>query len=229
MVREPCPGPEGFASKWWFLPRTNPRKSAKCVEPAWGTVVACRSRADSLAGQAPPLLLSFRSQRERRTLKRLFKSHGLVSAESDLASSLQKEGELELWVENSKKTYILVKKYSICATSGILGPKRRWGDEQVPQGFYELDWFNLQSNFYLSLHISYPNAADPILGSKQNLGRDIFLHKSCVTIGCIPVTDDGIKEITGWRSSLEIPARWVSPSKSSCAPDDRWSRPARFR
>jgi murein L,D-transpeptidase YafK len=88
-----------------------------------------------------------------------------------------------------------VKKYSICATSGILGPKRRFGDVQVPEGFYEVDWFNPQSNFYLSLHVSYPNAADRILGSKQNLGGDIFLHGNCVTIGCIPVTDDGIKDI----------------------------------
>jgi murein L,D-transpeptidase YafK len=30
--------------------------------------------------------------------------------------------------------------------SGSLGPKRRFGDEQVPEGFYELDWFNPQSN-----------------------------------------------------------------------------------
>jgi len=40
--------------------------------------------------------------------------------------------------------------------------KRRFGDEQVAEGFYELDWFNPQSNFYLSLHVSYPNAADRV-------------------------------------------------------------------
>jgi len=40
--------------------------------------------------------------------------------------------------------------------------KRRFGDEQVPEGFYELDWFNPQSNFYLSLNVSYPNAADRV-------------------------------------------------------------------
>jgi len=62
-------------------------------------------------------------------------------------------------------------------------------------GFYDLDWFNPQSNFYLSLHINYPNAADRILGSHQNPGGDIFLHGNCVSIGCIPITDDGIKEV----------------------------------
>lgn len=100
--------------------------------------------------------------------------------------AFKKEGELELWVENPKGTYILVKRYSICATSGTLGPKRRFGDEQGPEGFYELDWFNPESNFYLSLHVSYPNASDRILGSR---------------IGCIPITDDGIKEIC-WMSVL---------------------------
>jgi murein L,D-transpeptidase YafK len=27
------------------------------------------------------------------------------------------------------------------------------------------------------------------------LGGDIFLHGNCVTLGCIPITDDGIKEV----------------------------------
>jgi murein L,D-transpeptidase YafK len=131
-----------------------------------------------------------------QTLRQLLGSHGLsYPPKAILLRAFKQEGELELWVENPTRTYVLVKKYSICATSGTLGPKRRFGDVQVPEGFYELDWFNPQSNFYLSLHVSYPNAADRILGSKQNLGGDIFLHGNCVTIGCIPVTDDGIKEI----------------------------------
>ena len=109
--------------------------------------------------------------------------------------AFKKEGELELWSENSEGKFVNVKQYSICATSGILGPKRRFGDEQVPEGFYDLDWFNPQSNFFLSLHVSYPNASDQVLGSKENPGGDIFLHGNCVTIGCIPITDEGIKEV----------------------------------
>jgi len=110
--------------------------------------------------------------------------------------AFKKEKLLELWVEDSPgKPYALVKAYPICATSGKLGPKRRFGDEQVPEGFYELDWFNPQSNFFLSLHVSYPNESDRILGLRQNPGGDIFLHGNCVTIGCLPITDDGIKEV----------------------------------
>jgi len=132
-----------------------------------------------------------------QVLKQLFAGKTLkYPPEKILLRAFKKEGTLEVWVENSPHTpYSLIKSYSICATSGILGPKRRFGDEQVPEGFYELDWFNPQSNFYLSLHISYPNAADRILGFRQNPGGDIFLHGNCVTIGCIPITDEGIKEV----------------------------------
>lgn len=45
------------------------------------------------------------------------------------------------------------------------------------------------------MHINYPNASDRILGYRQNLGGDIFLHGNCASIGCIPITDDGIKEV----------------------------------
>ena len=113
-----------------------------------------------------------------------------------LLRAFKKEGLLELWGSESEAApYVLLKSYRICATSGVLGPKRRYGDEQVPEGFYDLDWFNPQSNFFLSMHINYPNAADRILGFRANLGGDIFLHGNCASIGCIPITDDGIKEV----------------------------------
>jgi murein L,D-transpeptidase YafK len=113
-----------------------------------------------------------------------------------LFRAFKKEAQLELWASAEPGDALaLVRVYAICATSGVLGPKRKFGDVQVPEGFYELDWFNPQSNFFLSLHISYPNSADRILGSHANPGGDIFLHGNCVTIGCIPITDDGIKEV----------------------------------
>lgn len=110
--------------------------------------------------------------------------------------AFKKEASLELWATATEaEPYVLVHEYRICTSSGVLGPKRRFGDEQVPEGFYELDWFNPQSNFFLSMHINYPNASDRILGFRQNLGGDIFLHGNCASIGCIPITDDGIKEV----------------------------------
>lgn len=130
-------------------------------------------------------------------LRQRFQEKGLpYPPHAILLRAFKKEAALELWATATEnQPYVLVHEYRICTSSGVLGPKRRFGDEQVPEGFYDLDWFNPQSNFFLSLHISYPNASDRILGSHQNPGGDIFLHGDCASIGCIPITDDGIKEV----------------------------------
>lgn len=104
-------------------------------------------------------------------------------------------GTLELWARSGSDTFKLVKSYNICAASGDPGPKRRMGDGQVPEGFYEIVQFNPTSNFHLSLRVNYPNKSDRVLGYKKDLGGDIFIHGNCVTIGCIPMTDDLIDEI----------------------------------
>lgn len=106
------------------------------------------------------------------------------------------EKTVELWAKSAQAdTLILINTYKICATCGSLGPKRKQGDLQIPEGFYYINGFNPVSMFYLSLRINYPNASDRILGQKGNLGGDIFIHGNCVTLGCIPITDDKIKEL----------------------------------
>ncbi|HXC04870.1 MAG TPA: hypothetical protein VNZ86_08970, partial [Bacteroidia bacterium] len=49
--------------------------------------------------------------------------------------------------------------------------------------------------YYVSLGISYPNKADRIWGGRGDLGGAIMIHGNCVTIGCVPLTDDIIKEV----------------------------------
>ena len=106
------------------------------------------------------------------------------------------ESKLELFAKNKTDSkYQKINTYSICSKSGHLGPKRKQGDYQVPEGFYEIDRFNPVSTFYLSLGINYPNTSDHLSSNAKNLGGDIFIHGSCVTIGCLPMTDDKIKEI----------------------------------
>lgn len=106
------------------------------------------------------------------------------------------ERELELWAQSTHTdTFTYIKKYMFCSSSGKPGPKRKQGDGQIPEGFYYINRFNPASNFYLSLGINYPNASDKILGEKSHLGGDIFIHGNCVTIGCIPITDEWIKEL----------------------------------
>jgi len=133
----------------------------------------------------------------------------------------KRDAALEVWAaDQPSQPYVLLKTFRICATSGQLGPKRRYGDGQVPEGFYLIDQFNPESNYYLSLHVSYPNSSDRILGSHSNPGGDIMVHGNCVTIGCIPITDDGIKEVY-WLAILsrepggkQIPI-WIFPTRLS--------------
>ncbi len=58
--------------------------------------------------------------------------------------------------KKSDDTYKLIVSYDICRSSGVLGPKRKQGDYQVPEGFYFIDNFNSASTYYLSLGINYP-------------------------------------------------------------------------
>ncbi len=113
-----------------------------------------------------------------------------------LIVAYKNDDELDIYAKSKYQTdYKKIKTYRICSRSGQLGPKRKQGDGQVPEGFYHINRFNPFSNFYLSLGINYPNLSDKRKSKFPNLGGDIFIHGSCVTIGCLPVTDDFIKEI----------------------------------
>ncbi|NMM47688.1 L,D-transpeptidase family protein [Marinigracilibium pacificum] len=110
--------------------------------------------------------------------------------------AFKKEKQIELWAKNNSDTkFTLIKTYEVCRTSGVIGPKRKQGDLQIPEGYYHINRFNPVSNYHLSLGINYPNKSDKILGEKSKLGGDIFIHGDCVTIGCLPITDNQIKEL----------------------------------
>ena len=110
--------------------------------------------------------------------------------------AFKEEDELQIYAKNKEdSSFLLLKTYNICRKSGRLGPKRKQGDRQVPEGFYHIDRFNPASSYYLSLGINYPNQSDQIKSTAHHLGGDIFIHGECVTIGCLPMTNDKIKEI----------------------------------
>lgn len=110
--------------------------------------------------------------------------------------AFKKEETLEVWIkEGNKSNFILLKSYDFCSSSGHLGPKRKEGDGQIPEGIYFVNHFNPLSSFHLSLGINYPNKSDRMLGDRNHPGSAIYIHGNCVTIGCIPITDDKIKEL----------------------------------
>ncbi len=136
-------------------------------------------------------------QEKEKGLKADLKKIGVnLSNVELLLVGLKKERDLQAWVRNKgSKKYQLFRKYPFCSFSGELGPKRQMGDGQIPEGLYKISYFNPWSNFYLSMKVNYPNRSDKIRGKRGSLGGDIFIHGSCVTIGCIPITDDLIKEL----------------------------------
>ena len=110
--------------------------------------------------------------------------------------SFKYDGQLEVWVKNAaKEKYKLFKTYKVCLQSGAMGPKRIQGDFQVPEGFYYINEFNPHSAYHLALGLNYPNVSDRILSDSLRPGNGIYIHGSCVSVGCIPVTDSDIEEI----------------------------------
>ncbi|ULQ54338.1 L,D-transpeptidase family protein [Flavihumibacter fluvii] len=110
--------------------------------------------------------------------------------------SFKYDSQLEVWVKGEKdEPFRLFKTYKVCAMAGTLGPKRMEGDYQVPEGFYYINEFNPRSIYHLSLGLNYPNASDRFLSDAIQPGGDIYIHGSCVTTGCIPITNSQIEEL----------------------------------
>lgn len=134
----------------------------------------------------------------RHTIKRLFHERGISYPAAEVFVRIfKRERTLELWVRSiDGDRFELLKTYGICAMAGELGPKRRQGDSQTPEGFYSISFFNPRSEFHLSLHIDYPNRRDRAAGLEGvRLGGDIFIHGGCSSEGCVAITDDGIREL----------------------------------
>ncbi len=65
------------------------------------------------------------------------------------------------------------------------GPKAQEGDMKTPEGTYNLEMKNPQSNFYKALRINYPLKSDLIFAQKNNVsaGGDIMIHGISNEIG----------------------------------------------
>lgn len=126
---------------------------------------------------------------------------------------------IELWAKNSSDSvFIPIKEFPICDISGFEGPKRRYRDLQVPEGFYHISKLNPYSKYYLSMEINYPNASDSIRGVHGHLGNQIYIHGSCISSGCLAMTDDRISElfvycIEAYNSGQEEIALTIYPAR----------------
>jgi murein L,D-transpeptidase YafK len=105
----------------------------------------------------------------------------------------------------------VIKTYKVALGGDSIGPKTRQGDHKTPEGVYVLNFRNAHSQFYKSIHISYPNEHDRAEARKKGAspGGDVFVHGlpngygavgaahrlKDWTNGCIAVTDEEIDEI----------------------------------
>jgi L,D-peptidoglycan transpeptidase YkuD (ErfK/YbiS/YcfS/YnhG family) len=105
----------------------------------------------------------------------------------------------------------VIKIYKIAIGGNPIGPKEKRGDNKTPEGTYIIDSRNSESDYHLSLHISYPNERDKMRAKELGVspGGDIMIHgikngytwtgashkEFDWTKGCIAVTNDEMEEI----------------------------------
>jgi murein L,D-transpeptidase YafK len=152
---------------------------------------------DFIAQQKSNRRVSDAFKAKEDSLKKQFAEKGIEwPAKYMYIRSFKYDGQLEVWVKNERKEpYKLFKTYKVCALAGTLGPKRIEGDYQVPEGFYYINEFRPNSNYHLALGVNYPNASDRVLSDSLSPGSAIYVHGSCVTVGCIPITNDQIEDL----------------------------------
>ncbi len=125
----------------------------------------------------------------------LMRSAGTSASAPVLIRIYKKEAELEVWKRSTAAgRYVRLKTFPICRWSGQLGPKRREGDRQAPEGFYAVtpSLMNPHSAHYLSFDTGFPNAYDRAQGAT---GSALMVHGTCSSAGCYAMTDAGIGEI----------------------------------
>ncbi|MEC7377931.1 MAG: L,D-transpeptidase family protein [Pseudomonadota bacterium] len=119
-----------------------------------------------------------------------------------------RKGERRLYLMDGDA---VVSSYRISLGDNPEGHKLYEGDERTPEGNYTLDWRNAESDFYKSIHISYPSERDRELASAWGLdpGGSIMIHGLPNdagdmafafagldwTDGCIAVTNEEMDEI----------------------------------
>jgi len=143
-------------------------------------------------------------------------AHALVQAESVLV------------VKSERRLYLLhdgqvFRSYKVVLGLSPNGPKEREGDYRTPEGRYVLDLRNPHSDYFLAIHVSYPNDADEASARRHGwrTGGSIMIHglpnvprrplsfyrSADWTDGCIALSNEDMLELwllTGPDTPIEI-------------------------
>ncbi len=119
---------------------------------------------------------------------------GMSPEDPVLVRIFKQESELEIWKMNKAGRFALLKTYPMCRWSGKLGPKKKSGDRQAPEGFYHVSagMLNPKSQYFVSFNLGYPNRLEAALGYS---GEALMVHGACSSSGCYALTDQGVGEI----------------------------------
>lgn len=133
---------------------------------------------------------------------------GAMDETPEVSEVLVRKEERRLYLISGDQ---VVRSYRIGLGDNPSGHKLYEGDERTPEGEYILDWRNPDSDFYKSIHISYPNDQDRELASAWGLdpGGSIMIHGLPTgvgdmafaylgldwTDGCIAVSNEEMDEI----------------------------------
>jgi hypothetical protein len=100
--------------------------------------------------------------------------------------------------DHETQPWSFIRRYPVRAASGRLGPKLQEGDEQVPEGIYEVESLNPNSRYHLSLRVSYPNDFDRGMAQSEGrsrLGGDIMIHGDARSIGCLAMGNEAAEDL----------------------------------
>ena len=112
--------------------------------------------------------------------------------------AFKRERELDLLAAARGGNLVFIRSYPILGASGVLGPKLRQGDGQVPEGVYGIVYLNPNSVAHLSLALGYPNDYDLARAQedgRDDLGGDIMIHGGWASAGCLAVGDEAAEDL----------------------------------
>ena len=141
----------------------------------------------------------------------LITASGAVQSQQMADQVLVDKSEARLYLLKDSE---IITSYKVRFGSNPKGHKQQQGDGRTPEGSYVLDYKNINSAFYKSIHVSYPNAQDRKSAWKRGVdpGGDIMIHGQANgwswfepvmqyfnwTDGCIALRDGDMEEV--WKA-----------------------------
>jgi len=140
----------------------------------------------------------------------------LLPAVVSATSEVLRAADQVLVVKSERRLYLIrdgqpYRSYKVALGLNPVGQKEREGDFRTPEGRYRLDARNPASDFFLSIHLSYPGPDDLARAKSRHLrpGGSIMIHglpnlprrpndyyrSVDWTDGCIALTNDDMLEV----------------------------------